>query len=311
MSRQFIKLEPHSSFKKAIVKRAKNGCLTYLSVFSGIEAASVAWKDLGWEPIGFSEIEPFPCALLKHHFPKVKNYGDITQYHTWGIEPGTVDILIGGSPCQAFSVAGLRKGLTDPRGNLALVFLGLADRIRPRWIIWENVPGVLHSNGGRDFGAFLGALGELGYKWAYRVLDARYYGTPQSRRRVYLVASNTDGLHPAELLFNKGCVGWDKQKDKAWTVSPTLQTTCHDYSRADGFLIINDEKGFRRLTCIEAERLQGFPDNWTRIPLKNKLAEDCPDGPRYKACGNTMAVPIVKYIGKMIHDADKKMNKQS
>ena len=146
--------------------------MKYLSVCSGIEAASVAWHHLGWQPVGFSEIEPFPSAVLAHHFPTVPNYGDMTKHEQWPIKPGTVDLLVGGTPCQSFSVAGLRKGLADPRGNLMLTYLAIAARLKPRWIVWENVPGVLSSNGGRDFGSFLGALGQLGYGWAYRVLDA-------------------------------------------------------------------------------------------------------------------------------------------
>ena len=138
-------------------------------------------------PAGFSEIEAFPTAVLAHHYPTVQNYGDLTQYRNWRIEPETIDVLIGGMPCQSFFVAGLRKGLADPRGNLALTYLGLADHIRPRWIIWGNVPGVLSSNCGRDFGAFLKALGQLGYGWAYRVSDAQYFGVAQRRRRVFVV----------------------------------------------------------------------------------------------------------------------------
>ena len=138
---------------------------------SGIEAATSAWHELGWKPVAFSEIEPFPSAVLKHHYPDVPNLGDMTKYKEWDI--GTIDILVGGTPCQSFSVAGLRKGLEDPRGNLALVYCGILDKFRPKWFVWENVPGVLSSNGGRDFGSFLGALGELGYGWAYRVLDAQ------------------------------------------------------------------------------------------------------------------------------------------
>jgi hypothetical protein len=137
--------------------------IRYLSVCSGMEAASVAWEPLGFKAVGFSEIEPFPCAILKHRFPNTPNYGSLTEYQSWPIEQGSVDLLVGGTPCQSFSVAGLRKGLEDPRGNLALTFLGLADKLRPRWIVWENVPGVLSSNGGRDLGSFLGALGQLGY----------------------------------------------------------------------------------------------------------------------------------------------------
>ena len=163
--------------------------LRYLSVCSGMEAASVAWHPLGWTPVGFSEIEPFPCAILKHRFPNVPNYGSLTEYQSWPLTTGDVDILVGGCPCQSFSVAGLRKGMQDPRGNLTLTYLGLADKLKPKWIVYENVPGLLSSNGGRDFGAFLGALGQLGYGWAYRILDAQHFrGTPQRRRRVFVVA---------------------------------------------------------------------------------------------------------------------------
>lgn len=161
--------------------------MRYLSVCSGIEAATQAWKLLGWEAVAFSEIEPFPCALLAHHYPSVPNLGDLMNYETWQIPAGAVDLLVGGTPCQSFSVAGNRSGLEDPRGRLMLSFLGVAERLRPRWIVWENVPGVLSSNRGRDFGAFLGALGKLGYGWAYRVLDARWFGVPQRRRRVFVV----------------------------------------------------------------------------------------------------------------------------
>jgi len=153
-----------------------------------MEAASVAWEGMGWEPVGFCEIEPFPSAILAHRFPHVKNYGDLTKFNEWPIKPGDVDVLVGGTPCQAFSVAGLRKGLADPRGNLALTFLALADKIKPKWILWENVPGVLSSSGGRDFHSFLSALGELGFGFAWRVLDAQFFGVPQRRRRVFLVA---------------------------------------------------------------------------------------------------------------------------
>src|SRR5690554_1081990 len=126
--------------------------IRYLSVFSGIEAASVAWEPLGWQPAGFAEIEKFPSEVLAHRFPGVTNYGDITKFKEWNIEPGSIDVLVGGSPCQSFSVAGLRGGLADPRGNLMLTFGALAGHLRPSWIVWENVPGVLSSNKGRDFG---------------------------------------------------------------------------------------------------------------------------------------------------------------
>mgnify|MGYP003477148053 CR=1 FL=1 len=174
------------------------------SVCSGIEAASVAWQPLGWQAQWFSEIEPFPCSLLKHHYPATPNLGDMTQFESWPTDDQhAIDLLCGGTPCQSFSVAGLRKGLDDPRGNLMLTFGAIAAKYRPRWLVWENVPGVLSSNGGRDFGAFLGMLGQLGYGFAYRVLDAQYFGVAQRRRRVFVVARLGDWRGPAAVLFER------------------------------------------------------------------------------------------------------------
>ena len=450
--------------------------MRYLSVCSGIEAASVAWHQLGWEPVGFSEIEPFPSAVLAHRFPNVPNYGDMTKFKEWPIEPGTIDILVGGTPCQSFSVAGLRKGLEDPRGGLMLTYLEIAQRLRPRWIVWENVPGVLSSNGGRDFGSFLGALGELGFGWAYRVLDAQWCRTqrhpravPQRRRRVFVVGCLGDSTRAAKVLFesesvqrdssprrakgqgvaadaesgatsggwmpnNPGvvssvCTKWSKgtggpsgsehfnlvaqpvagtlgnrgvrshteldghgayipvqpftkakraqsnTDDETWVqgqVNPTLSlfdqgdtraTTAvvnmqgsksnacvstdgtsftlnamhgHDvhavavgfnWQNGGGYGNANDGLGItvegtgplqrcntpavahamtvRRLTLLECERLQGFPDDWTLIPWRGKPVEQCPDGPRYKALGNSMAVNCMEWIGERIasHEA--------
>ena len=179
--------------------------MNYLSVCSGIEAATVAWHPLGWNPVGFAEIEPFPSAVLAHHYPNVTNFGDMTNFKEWNL--GTnVDLLVGGTPCQSFSVAGLRKGLEDPRGNLALTYCGILDRFKPQWCVWENVPGVLSSSGGRDFGSFLGALGELGYGFAYRVLDAQYFGVAQRRRRVFVVGYLGDWRPAAEVLFESDCL---------------------------------------------------------------------------------------------------------
>jgi DNA-cytosine methyltransferase len=176
--------------------------MRYLSVCSGVEAASVAWHPLGWEAVGYSEIEKFPSEVLAHHYPNTPNFGDMTKYKEWNTN-GTVELLVGGTPCQSFSVAGLRKGLEDPRGNLALVYCGILDKFRPKWFVWENVPGVLSSNDGRDFGSFLGAVAELGYGFAYRVLDAQYFGVPQRRRRVFVVGCLGDWLSPAKVLFER------------------------------------------------------------------------------------------------------------
>ncbi len=182
--------------------------MNYLSVCSGIEAATQAFHPLGWKAVAFSEIEPFPCAVLAHHYPDVPNWGDMTKFQEW--PDATVDVLCGGTPCQSFSVAGLRQGLADPRGNLMLTFGAIAARYRPKWVVWENVPGVLSSDGGRDFGSFLSLLGQLGYGYAYRVLDAQYVRTrrfpdavPQRRRRVFVVGYLGDWRRAAAVLFDR------------------------------------------------------------------------------------------------------------
>ena len=175
--------------------------MNYLSVCSGVEAASVAWKGLDWNPLAFSEIEKFPSEVLQHHYPNVKNLGDMTKYKEWNFGKESVDLVVGGTPCQSFSVAGLRKGMEDPRGNLALTFCAILDKFRPKWFVWENVPGVLSSNKGRDFGSFLGAMAELGYGASYRVLDAQNFGVPQRRRRVFVVGHLGDWRPSAEVLF--------------------------------------------------------------------------------------------------------------
>jgi DNA (cytosine-5)-methyltransferase 1 len=503
--------------------------MKYGSVCSGIEAATVAWHNLGWEPQWFSEIEQFPSDVLKHRFPTVPNLGDMTTINQNPIaDERPIDLLVGGTPCQSFSVAGLRKGLDDPRGNLMLTFLSIADKLRPKWIVWENVPGVLSSNGGKDFGTFLGALGELGYGFAYRVLDAQHFGVAQRRRRVFVVGylgewrvaaavlfereslqgntkpsrkkreevtANAEGsvgeagswwdgsqvagtltkqnangaqrmpdkdnfgaiLQPAVIDQSEGkwispngeetigtlrardykglgnddleqgrglairphavaqpiafkvrggCEGGGKgylgQEEQAFTISATqnqqiaqpiaidwrtaqvdqgiTQTLKTDLAKMSGPCIAVDTYNYttndhttqtirsqsdtehigavlqppavmhsidfrnnryneeqiagtlqskesggyslnyttgvhqppmaiRRLTPKECERLQGFPDDWTKVPYRNKDADQCPDGPRYKACGNSMAVPVMRWIGQRIQLIEKIINK--
>ena len=175
--------------------------MRYIDVCSGISAPTAAWKPLGWEALCYAEIEAAPRAVLTHHYPDVPLRGDFTEIK--GTEYGPVDLLVGGTPCQSFSIAGLRGGLADDRGNLALEYLRLADRARPRWLVWENVPGVLSSNGGRDFGAILGGMAELGYGFAYRVLDAQHFGVPQRRRRVFVVGYLGDWRRAAAVLFER------------------------------------------------------------------------------------------------------------
>ena len=199
--------------------------MNYLSVCSGIEAATVAWHPLGWNPVAFSEIESFPSQVLKHHYPIVPNLGDMTKFKEWQIE-SNIDVFVGGTPCQSFSVAGLRKGLDDPRGNLMLTYLAIADKYRPRWLVWENVPGVLSSNGGKDFGTFLGGLGELGYGFAYRVLDAQYFGVAQRRRRVFVVGYLGDWRRAAAVLFERHSLSGDSapRRQKGESITASIRT---------------------------------------------------------------------------------------
>lgn len=188
--------------------------IRYLSVCSGIEAATVAWHPLGFKAAGFSEIEPFARAVLTHHYPDVPLFGDFTTLTE--SDYGAIDLLVGGTPCQSFSIAGLRKGFADDRGNLALGFIRLAQSAKPRWVVWENVPGVLSIDGGRTFGTFLGALAECGYGFAYRILDAQYFGVPQRRRRVFVIGYLGDWRSAAAVLFERESL----QRD----ITPSRQT---------------------------------------------------------------------------------------
>lgn len=214
--------------------------MIYGSVCSGIEAASVAWHTLGWQPAFFSEIDKFPRAVLAHHFPEVPLHGDFTTIRAGSYGP--VDLLVGGTPCQDFSVAGLRAGLAGDRGNLTLEYLRLAGRLRPKWLVWENVPGVLSSDKGRAMGAFLGGLAELGYGFAWRVLDAQYVrvdgfgrAVPQRRRRVFVVGYLGDWRRAAAVLFEREslCGNPAPRREAGEGVAGTLGTSSHDGSRAD------------------------------------------------------------------------------
>ncbi len=274
------------------------------SVCSGVEAASIAWQPLGWKAQFFSEIDKFPSAVLNHHYPDVPNYGDMTKFKEWNAE--TIDLLVGGTPCQSFSIAGLRKGMEDPRGNLSLTYIAMADRFKPKWVVWENVPGVLSSNKGRDFGTFISALGEIGYGFSWRILDAQYFGVPQRRRRLFVVGHLGNWKRAAEVLFEpESLSGHPAPSREASEVSsrvfPCLTGGGPGSLREEEGYVIEVCGGIRHLTPIECERLQGFPDNYTQIPWRNKASEDCPIGPRYKAMGNSMAVPVMRWIGERIH----------
>lgn len=190
------------------------------SVCSGIGGAELAFTGIA-SHVFASETEAFPRAVLRHHFPGLHVYGDFRDIPA---DAGPVDVLAGGTPCQSFSVAGLRRGLADERGNLALEYLRLVDRIRPRWVLWENVPGVLSSDGGRDFGAFLGGLGDCGYGWAYRCLDAAHFGLAQRRKRVFVVGCAGDWRRAAAVLFEPASLRGDTAPGRATRqgTAPTL-----------------------------------------------------------------------------------------
>ena len=268
----------------------------------------MAWLPLGWQAVAFSEIEPFPCAVLAHHYPSVPNLGDMTKFKEWP-EIGTVDLLCGGTPCQSFSVAGLRAGLADPRGNLMLTFGAIAAKHRPRWLVWENVPGVLSSNGGRDFGAFLGLLGQLGYGFAYRVLDALDFGAFCPRPRVFVVAhSGNDWHRPAAVLFQRECFeGYRPESHfsrKSIGASPVF-TRLGAMAYDDRTPCILESDGARRATPLEWERALGFADEYTAIPYRSGVRQvrdvrPLADGPRYKALGNSWAVPVARWVGERI-----------
>jgi DNA (cytosine-5)-methyltransferase 1 len=305
--------------------------MRYGSVCSGIEGASVAWRGLGWRAAWFAEIDPFASAVLEHHYPATPNLGDMTGI---GDEHGPIDLLVGGTPCQSFSVAGLRGGLADERGNLALEYLRLAGRLCPRWIVWENVPGVLTADGGRAFGAFLGGLAELRYGWAYRVLDASGFGTPQQRRRVFVVGCAGNWRLARAALFDGPCV--PAGRGEAGEVSPgdpfrlgelpggrdggdapRRPPFGHIYGCTgdetpkfvrDGTptlranqggegVFVASRFGVRRLSAEEWEALQGFPRGYTAIRFRGRPASD---SLRCRALGNSFPVPVVRWIGRRI-----------
>lgn len=186
--------------------------LKYISLFSGIEAASVAWEPLGWEPITFSEIEPYPCELLKQRFPDVPNLGDITKID-WSSYRGKADIIVGGSPCQSFSIAGNREGLKGESG-LMFEYIRAIREVLPRYFVWENVPGALSSEKGAAFGQLLHEMDVIGYGLAWRVLDAQFFGVAQRRRRVFLVGCLGNAGRAAQILFDGESMRWDRPSSR-------------------------------------------------------------------------------------------------
>lgn len=196
--------------------------MKYISLFSGIEAASVAWEPLGWEPVAFSEIDPFACAVLNERFPSVPNLGDITRID-WSDRVGSIDLVAGGSPCQSFSVAGNREGLAGESG-LMFEYIRAVRAISPRWFVWENVPGALSSEGGAAFGQLLSEMDACGYGMAWRVLDAQFFDLAQRRERVSLSAVLvTENVPPKYSLKAKTCAGiMDRARRKGRSLPPQL-----------------------------------------------------------------------------------------
>lgn len=193
--------------------------MKYISLFSGIEAASVAWEPLGWEPVAFSEVEPFCCDLLARKFPTVPNLGDIREID-WSPYRGAIDLVVGGSPCQSFSIAGGREGL-DGESRLMYEYIRACDEIRPAWTVWENVPGVFTTDQGRAFGILLDALEKIGYGLAWRVLDAQFFGVAQRRERVFLVGHIAEGGAAAAVLFESQSVSGNTQSSRQKRASLT------------------------------------------------------------------------------------------
>ncbi|MCJ8292893.1 MAG: DNA cytosine methyltransferase [Colwellia sp.] len=228
--------------------------MRYASVCSGVEAASLAWEPLGWEPVWFSQFDPehnyklgpdFPSAVLKQRWPHVPNLGDMTKLCKQEIYKREIfDLLVGGTPCQDYSIAGLRAGLDGERGQLTLEYVRILERKQPRWFVWENVPGVLSSNSGRDFNTFIHDLKEIGYSIAWRVLDAQYCGVPQRRRRVFVVGYlGDDWRPPAAVLFERQSMpGYFKpSKETEQEVAKCLRARAGSSNRedSDNFVVQN------------------------------------------------------------------------
>lgn len=184
--------------------------MRYLSLFSGIEAASVAWEPLGWEPVAFCEVDAFPSAVLAHRWPHVPNLGDITKVDWSDFAKGKrkPDVVVGGSPCQSFSVAGNREGLAGESG-LMFEYVRAVRSIMPRCFVWENVPGAFTSEHGEAFRQLLSEMDALGYGLAWRVLDAQFFGVAQRRERVFLVGCLGDPRRAARVLFEPDGLRWD------------------------------------------------------------------------------------------------------
>jgi len=296
--------------------RAPHVDLVFGSVCSGIEAASAAWGGLGWKAAWFSEVDPFCNEVLAQRYPGVPNLGDMKKIAgDPRFRETHVDLIVGGTPCPAFSMGGLRKGFNEERGKLTLDFINILKERQPEWFVWENVPGVLSSDKGRTFGTILGRLAGCGYGFAYRVLDSQNFGLPQSRRRVFVVGRIGDWAGPQRVLFDGCAPGGDPAGGGAKERRiPALTTRSAGNANARGVVVVECAGGVnwavpplsegrqwraRALTPSEEERRQGFPGDHTAIEWKGKPA---PDALRYKVIGNSMAVPVMRCLGGRIQE---------
>lgn len=291
------------------------------SLFAGIGGFDEGFRRAGMTTVWMVEIDPWCRRVLARHFPEAQLFEDVRAVGRDELEP--VDLICGGFPCQDLSVAGRRAGLAGERSGLFFEFARILDELRPRWVVIENVPGLLSSNSGRDMGTVLGTLAKLGYGYAYRVLDAQYFGVAQRRRRVFIVGCLGDAASAVQVLFEpESCERDTPPRRSSGKVAGTLAASGAGTSRPAGqgneldFLVSHTLKakasashnpthdtyipvGFqgavRRLTPRECERLQGFPDDWTLID-----GDKTPDAPRYRALGNAVAVPVAEWIGRRI-----------
>lgn len=304
--------------------------MRYACYCSGIGASTAALAPLGFACDSYSETDPFASTVLRHHHPDTPNHGDLRTVTA----PAPVDLVIAGSPCQPYSVTGKRQGLADARGSLALDTIRLAHAASARWYIWENVPGVLSASGGRDFRAVVAEATRLGYGVAWGVLDARSFGLPQARRRLFLVGhlggradcaaavladrppAAADGGPAAEAppvgedagrdssgIGDRGrCWGWTGDTTPKFIpdASPTLRTS----QGGEGVGVLVGSR-LRKFTPVELERLQGLPDGYTDVVFRGEPATD---RQRLRVLGNTFPVPVVRWVAEGVLAVERVLN---
>lgn len=284
------------------------------SLFTGIGGFDLGFERAGLDIVWQVEIGPFQNRVLEQHWPNVIRYKDVKRVGK-NLEP--VDIICGGFPCQDLSMAGKRAGLAGERSGLFYEFVRIISELLPTWVVIENVPGLLSSDGGRDMEAVLGTLAKLGYGWAYRVLDSKFFGVPQQRRRVYIVchrraqcaskvlfeSGSGEGDTPTSFISGKGLTESSENGSGEFFYIPdtarTLKAKSKD-SHDETHETYVAQGRVRRLTPTEYERLQGFPDNWTAVDGDNTARS-----PRYKSVGNAVTVNVAEWLGRRLIEVDR------